>query len=162
MIQHNHGDLIVVQNGIVDESWAVSLSPTLDPTTCPEMMEGNASKPQCWTGQTKAPDHGQTGAGSQGSSQQHSTKAQLQKGSSSMGPQPYRPRGAGLGQAAPHEESAGYRPGASSRARGQRGNRGLHGRGRTSSEGYLGGQQRGRPSRAGNSQQDRKYDLVAP
>lgn len=161
MIQHDHEDVVGVQNGIVDDSWGVSLSPSLDSTIHIETVEGNASSSQRWDGHPKVPDQRQTGASSQGSSEQRSAKPQPQKSSSSVGHQPHRPRGTGLGQAAHQEESAGYSPDASRRARGQNGSRGLHGRGRNSSEGFLGGRQRGRQSRAWNSQQERKHDLVA-
>ena len=152
---------MMVQNGIVDDSWGVSLGPSLEPTSHEDKAEGDAHASQCINGQPKLPDKGQSGQGSLSGMQQRSLKQLPQKGSSSSGNQADGPNSAGLRPTAPHSQSTGSRLGASSRGRGQRGSRGLHDRGRSSSHSALLGRgQRGRHSKAGGAPQAREHELV--
>ena len=152
----------MVQNGLVDDSWGVSLGPSPGLTTHPEEVDGDLESCHPGSGQPKLPGLVETGQSSLSGMEQHSSKPQLQKGSSSSsGQQTNGPKSTGLRQAAYHEQSTGFRPGGSRRVQGQRGNRGLRGRGRNpSSAASLGGRQRGRQPRGGVSPQERQQDVI--
>ena len=153
--------LSTLQNGIVDDSWGVSLGPSAVPLPDQDKLEGNLQNSGQANGQPKLPHHKQTGQSSLGSSGQHnSSNVHPQKSSSSSSAQ--RVKGSGsisLSQAAPNEQSVAFS--ASSRARGHRGNRGPRGRGhRPLESAIIGGRHHREQTQGRGTPQERQQSVI--
>ena len=159
MILLSYEALSTSQNGIVDDSWGVSLGPSATPLPDQDKLEANVHSGQA-DGQPKLPHHKQTGQSSLGSSGQHkSSNERPPKSSSSSAQQVRGPESTDLRQGAPHKQSTVFD--ASSRVRGHRGNRGLRGRGHRGPEAAIaGGQHHRKQTQGRGTPQERPQSVV--